>query len=167
MSIFLGVDPGASGGIAILNDEGLILDARKIPEHEADIIDHIRIWRRTCQNRSAMIERVSASPQMGVVSAFSFGRSYGMLRMALTAAGIPFDEVSPIKWQNAMDCRTGGDKNVSKRKAQELFPTHKLNHYIADALLLAEYGRRVVRGLPLAMPARRRAATPLLDASGH
>jgi hypothetical protein len=37
---------------------------------------------------------------------------------------------------------TKGDKNVSKRKAQELFPQLKITHATADALLLAEFGRR-------------------------
>jgi len=32
---------------------------------------------------------------------------------------------------------------VSKRKAQELFPAIKITHAIADALLIAEYGRRM------------------------
>jgi hypothetical protein len=37
---------------------------------------------------------------------------------------------------------TKGDKNVSKRRAQELFPQLKVTHATADALLIAEYGRR-------------------------
>ena len=36
-----------------------------------------------------------------------------------------------------------GDKNVTKSRAQELFPELKITHAIADALLIAEYGRRV------------------------
>jgi hypothetical protein len=38
---------------------------------------------------------------------------------------------------------TKGDKNITKRKAQELFPEIKITHAIADSLLIAEYGRRV------------------------
>ncbi len=41
-----------------------------------------------------------------------------------------------------LDCMTGGDKNVTKRKAQELFPEIKVTHAIADALLIGEYARR-------------------------
>jgi hypothetical protein len=37
-----------------------------------------------------------------------------------------------------------GDKNVTKRRAQQLFPQLKVTHAIADALLIAEYGRRVL-----------------------
>ena len=44
-----------------------------------------------------------------------------------------------------MKCLTKGDKNVSKRKAQELFPGLKITHKIADALVLAKYGQRTYR----------------------
>ena len=79
-------------------------------------------------------------PGQGVSSTFNFGRNYGMLLMALTAAGIPFTEVTPQKWQGIMDCRTGGDKNISKRRAQQLFPNTDVHHWNADALLIASYG---------------------------
>jgi hypothetical protein len=36
---------------------------------------------------------------------------------------------------------TRGDKNVSKRRAQEIFPMIKVTHSVADALLIAEYNR--------------------------
>jgi hypothetical protein len=80
---------------------------------------------------------------MGAKSSFTFGRGYGNLEMALIAAGIPFERVRPQKWQQSMGCLTKGDKNVSKRKAQELFPALKLTHATSDAILIAEYGRRI------------------------
>jgi Holliday junction resolvasome RuvABC endonuclease subunit len=93
----------------------------------------------------AYIESVHSSPQMGVTSAFTFGRGFGWLEMALTAANVPFERITPQKWQKAMGCLTKGDKNVSKRKAQELFPDIKVTHAIADSLLIAEYGRMLGR----------------------
>lgn len=94
------------------------------------------------RNCKAYMEQVSSSPQMGVVSAFSFGNGYGHLEMALTAAGIPFERVRPQAWQKAMGCMSKGDKNVTKRKAQELHPQLKVTHATADALLIATYGTR-------------------------
>jgi hypothetical protein len=79
---------------------------------------------------------------MGVVSAFSFGNGFGHLEMALVGNGIPFDRVRPQLWQKTMQCMSKGDKNVTKNKAQELFPNIKVTHAIADALLIAEYGNR-------------------------
>lgn len=37
-----------------------------------------------------------------------------------------------------------GDKNVTKAAAQRLFPDQKVVHATADAMLLAEYARRVL-----------------------
>jgi Holliday junction resolvasome RuvABC endonuclease subunit len=90
----------------------------------------------------AYLEQVHSSPQMGVKSAFTFGNGFGHLEMALTAAGIPFERVRPQVWQKAMGCMTKGDKNVSKKRSQELFPQIKVTHAIADALLIASYGAK-------------------------
>lgn len=137
----IGIDPGVGGGLAVVSADSH--DARKMPETERDLLDALVHWRDTLGARTAFIEFVRSSPQMGVASAFTFGRGYGALRMAVIAAGLRLEEVHPLKWQKALSCRTGGDKNVSKRRAQELFPGVKVTHAIADALLIAEYGRRV------------------------
>lgn len=151
--IYIGIDPGLSGGLAILAAEGAVVSAVPMPSTDADVFAHldasagVDIFEPKATSARAILERVSASPQMGVTSAFTFGKGYGGLRMALTAAGIPFDEVTPQKWQKAMQCLTGGDKNVSKRRAQQLFPQVKITHAIADALLIAEYCRRFHLGM--------------------
>ena len=142
----IGVDPGANGGIAwITNGKACV---EKMPDTLQDLWELIRDItnhpRSLLDGRKykAYIEAVSSSPQMGVVSAFSFGRGYGNLEMALTAAGIPFERVRPQVWQKALGCMTKGDKNVSKRKAQELFPDRKITLATADALLIAHYGTK-------------------------
>lgn len=149
MKSYLGIDPGVNGGIACLWEDGTIWFAEKMPDTHAEIL--AVLWngmgdlgglRLNSDVTSALIENVSSSPQMGVVSAFTFGKGYGALLMGLTAMRIPFATVTPRIWQNALECCTGGDKNVSKRRAQQLFPTVKVTHAIADALLIAEFHRR-------------------------
>lgn len=93
------------------------------------------------------IERVWASPQMGVVSAFTFGGAYKSAKVLMLGNRIKLIEPTPQQWQKAMNCRTGGDKSITKRKAQALFPHTKVTNYNADALLLAEYCRRVSCGI--------------------
>lgn len=132
---FIGIDPGKSGGIAIIGDNGAY--AIKMPETERDIFDYLQ---DNSEGSFCLIEQVHAMPGQGVTSMFNFGMGYGGLRMALVGAGIPFDTVTPQKWQKALGCQTKGDKNVSKRKAQELFPDIKITHAIADCLLIAHYG---------------------------
>jgi len=148
----IGIDPGKSGGIAWISDGRPCVE--KMPETLQDL------WDLICDIKSAAsgtplerlnariytpkayIELVHSSPQMGVKSAFTFGNGFGHLEMALTAAGIPFERVRPQVWQKTLGCLTKGDKNVSKRRAQELFPQLKVTHATADALLIAEYGNR-------------------------
>lgn len=149
MRHYIGIDPGVAGGLAVLDGEGRVLRVARMPETEQDVLAFLHDWPYS----RAILEFVHSSPQMGVVSAFTFGRAYGGLRMALAACGIPYDEVRPQAWQRTLGCRTRGDKNVSKRRAQELFPTMRITHAIADALLLAEYGRRAYTH-PIQLPAR-------------
>ena len=144
MKTTIGIDPGKSGGIAWIGDDGTVVEA--MPETLQDLWELIVSISLNAETGGtgimAYIEAIHSSPQMGVVSAFTFGRGLGNLEMALTAAGIPFERVRPQVWQKAMNCLTKGQKNVTKARAQELFPSIKITHAIADAILIAEYGRR-------------------------
>ena len=139
--INIGIDPGQSGGIAIIYEDGSIV-AEKMPETERDIWEFFYELKRTPAHIRAALEKVHAMPKQGVSSTFTFGKGYGALRMALIAAGIPFVDVTPQKWQGDLSCKTGGDKNVTKAKAQQMFPTIKFTHATADAALIAEWMRR-------------------------
>lgn len=141
--IWLGIDPGKSGAmVAIMPDSDLLFC--KLNETEHDVSNWLSDLSRN--NRSEEIrgtlEEVSAMPKQGVSSTFKFGQSYGFCRGLLVAENVAFETVRPAKWQKLLGCRSGGDKNVTKAKAQELFPWHRWTHATADAVLLAEYGRR-------------------------
>lgn len=139
--IYFGIDPGKSGAMAAVWGDGeAYITHIKGDSTEADLWAWIKGF--DLDNARAVIEVVASSPQMGVVSAFTFGRSYGFLRGVLTAAEVPIVEVRPQRWQKAMSCLSKGDKNVTKAAAQRIWPKHKITHANADALLLAEYGRR-------------------------
>ena len=153
-SIYLGIDPGASGGLAILN--GSATEAVAMPATERDV------WLWICSDspatreylpQFAVIEKVGgyvrgASGNVGSAM-FRFGVSYGGLRMALVAAGIPFEEVPPRKWQKALGISPRRKdearvqwKNRLKAKAQQLFPRECVTLATADALLIATYCMR-------------------------
>ena len=138
----IGIDPGVNGGIAWISWISCGKPcAEKMPSTLLDLWELVQDISSfgPCK---AYIEQVHSSPQMGVKSAFTFGNGFGHLEMALTAAGIPFERVRPQAWQKALGCLTKGEKNVTKAKAQEMFPGIKITHAIADALLIAEYCRR-------------------------
>ncbi len=139
-SVFIGIDPGQSGGIAV-HAEGCSF-AYKMPDTEADTAELLGEIAAHGGKPLCFIEAVHSMPKQGVASSFKFGRSYGFLRGLLIGLKIPFEEITPQTWQKEMNCRTGGDKNVSKAKAQQLWPELKITHALADALLIAECARR-------------------------
>lgn len=157
-TLFLGIDPGNSGGIALISPDLSFVQAYPMPDTEADVLEII--GEHASRIQIAMIERVHAFPKIGkegtrsggqgVSSAFEFGRSYGFLRGILVALRIPFEDIPPQTWQKQLDVlirqaevtRTE-KKNFLKSKAQQLFPMVKrITHATADALLLAETARR-------------------------
>lgn len=139
--LIVGIDPGQSGAIASISEDANAVGFIRLDVTEKDISDWFAYQEK--EIRFAYIEKVHSMPRQGVASSFKFGVNYGFLRGCLISHGIPFEEVTPQRWQKAMGCLTKGDKNVSKARAQQLFPDIKITHAIADALLLAEYGRRL------------------------
>jgi crossover junction endodeoxyribonuclease RuvC len=139
--IIIGIDPGGSGGIALLRPDGpgWSIEPYKMPDVEDDICE---LLAATKGPRFAFLEKVGAMPKQGVSSTFKFGQHYGLLRGLLTALQIPREFPTPQSWQKALGCLTKGDKNVSKAKAAQLWPGIKWTHATADAALIAEYGRR-------------------------
>lgn len=143
----IGIDPGVSGGIAVIND-GLFVQAFALKDVTEQ--DTFRFLAEQ-EPATAILEKVGPTPQMGVKSAFTFGGSYYGLRMACIAAGLRMVTVSPQRWQAAIGLKKIGGKigqkgtekkNRNKAKAQELYPGMKITHAIADAMLLCEYGKR-------------------------
>lgn len=154
--LFIGIDPGASGALAVLDGS---VTATASPRTERDLWDWISRFgpwidgelREEPLHAFAVIEKVQgyiglAHPGSAM---FKFGVSYGGLRMALIAAGIPFEEVAPQRWQRALgiaprrkDESRGQFKNRLKARAQQLFPHVSVTLANADALLIAEYCRR-------------------------
>jgi hypothetical protein len=146
----LGVDPGTEGGVAVLRGDGTVahVHAFRPDMTRADFALVIRCavaeLRFAGDNGGALLEKVGYRPHDGGKGTFTFGRGYGWCEMALTCYGAPPRDVLPMMWQARLDCLTGGDKKVSRRRAEELFPSVRMTNAVADALLIAEYGRRVL-----------------------
>jgi Holliday junction resolvasome RuvABC endonuclease subunit len=129
--IVLGIDPGASGGLALLRQDGgggiHVLDCVKVPPSDVDLWRWFADLSDSHYADLAVLEKVHAMPGQGVSSTFRFGQSYGSLRMAVIAAGIPLEEVTPRKWQPAVGVSSvKGEaktqhKNRLKARAQELY----------------------------------------------
>ena len=139
--MILGLDPGKSGGMVLLDANSTIID-RIIFSHNTDhdIADCIREWNEN-DGLIAYLEQVHSMPRQGVASTFKFGAHFGMLRGMLIMAHIPFRLVTPGMWQRKLGCLSHGNKNVTKSAAQQRWPDLKWTHAFADAALIAEYGR--------------------------
>lgn len=136
----IGIDPGQAGGIAFIDAECKVW-AHKMPETDGDIVD---LFSEVKGRTFCFIEKVHSMPGQGVASTFKFGRGFGFLVGVIMSHGLPFEYVTPQAWQKSLGCLSGGDKNITKSKAQGLFPELKITHALADALLIAEYGRRLM-----------------------
>jgi hypothetical protein len=151
---YMGIDPGASGGIAVLNGSGEVLAAVPMPATDRDILDSLSVEAEMGGSVVAVIE--SVNPGFPGTSKSNMSKLYGSFRalqMALTAAGISYDVVAASKWQRALGIpprkkswsRTQW-KGLLKAAAQQKFPGTKVTLATADALLQALYCRRLHTG---------------------
>lgn len=146
MKNIIGIDPGADGSAVLIRTDNSVDILRFKKCTEKDIVDALFEWvddGDLTHLTFCYLEKVHAMPKQGVSSTFKFGKSFGFLIGVLTALGIPYEFVTPNAWQKQLGCQSKGDKNVTKAKAQQLFPAEKIVHGNADALLIAEYGRRI------------------------
>lgn len=155
--IWLGIDPGLDGAIAVLRQDGT-LAVHDVPTLKAGtgnkrIIDAVRLAHileaimREGRPSLALMERVASSPQMGVASAFAFGQCTGVLIGALTAQMVPLEFVTPPAWKRAVGIPAGSDKDRSRYRASELYPreahlwARKRDDGRAEAVLIATVAR--------------------------
>jgi len=144
--IYIGIDPGQSGALAVLDDTGI---AYAIPFDETDYIEELSKYRSDRMCAKCVVENVHAMPKQGVSSSFNFGRNLGWILGLLAGLGIPVELVNPQKWKREFSCTA--DKNTSIAVARRMFPNVSLkptprckkdNDGMAEALLMAEYCRR-------------------------
>ena len=138
----MGVDPGVNGGISVLSGEGAVIYVAAFrPDMTEDQLYDV-IAPAAAMAKICFFEKVGYMPKDGGKGAFTFGAINGLLRGMLIALKVKRVYVAPMMWQAALGCLTGGNKNVSKRRAQDLFPAVKMTHSVADSLLIAYYGLR-------------------------
>lgn len=144
---FIGIDPGAAGGIAVLSD---CTPSNAYKYTSAKLIEVVKgCIQADSQHTEAWVEKVHSMPGQGVASMFTFGTGYGQILGILEALGIPINLVPPSKWKSEVGVTH--DKATSINKAQYLFPDISLlatprcrvpSDGMAEALLIAEYGKR-------------------------
>lgn len=147
----IGIDPGITGAIAILNEnlecEGcndmpvMQLGANHQQVNSAELAKILDYWRK--KEATVYLEQVTSMPGQGVTSMFNFGMSYGMVQGVCAALGIPVRLIRPNKWKK-MAGLIGKAKDEARTLAIQLYPTVSLERKKdigrADALLIGRFG---------------------------
>jgi crossover junction endodeoxyribonuclease RuvC len=134
MTRHLGIDPGLSGALAIIetiNGLPLLVDAIDMPstgtgaKARVDAIAAAK-WIRKYAPSSAYVERAQAFPGQGASSGFSYGQAVGALEAVIALCAIPMILVEASVWKRQLHL-PGKDKEAARQRALQLFPSqHEL-----------------------------------------
>ena len=152
--IVVGIDPGLSGAIAILENNKVlnIFDMPVMAEgkknkrqlNSAQLVSIIKDNTKIDTEIAVVVEQVNAMPGQGVTSMFNFGQTFGAIKGICAALDLPIFFVRPSKWKKHFDL-IKSSKDSSRTKAIEMYP--KLSNQLAkkkdvnksDAILIARY----------------------------
>ena len=152
--VVLGIDPGLSGALAVLDAQGRVLETEDMPtlttgngRRVLDVVRLRELLTRLPPLRGVLwVEQVGTMPTDSRVSAFAFGRSVGALEACCILSGVPLHRVSPQVWKRAAGLPVGAPKAASLEAAMRLVPssaqhlTRARDHNRADAVLIALHG---------------------------
>jgi len=157
MKTIIGIDPGASGGIAI-HFEGKTT-AVKMPKGTMALNDFFKMLSGDYENTIVFMEKVShfaggaddaGGKKFGIAKMMA---NYQELKTLLVTNNLPFVEVPSVTWQSVLIKRVKGEtklqrKNKYKYFAIENYPTVKVTLAIADALCLVSFGLNKINNDP-------------------
>ena len=151
--IKIGIDPGLSGAIVVLQDD-LPTEWYRMPTMKTGSANRVNaaalaaIVRRTIfddEETRAYVELVSSMPGQGVASMFSFGHSAGVIQGVLGAYRMPVKMVTPQSWKKRAGL-IGKDKEASRTLAIQMWPEWRdldkkgVGQAYADAAFIALFG---------------------------
>ncbi len=150
----VGIDPGLSGAIAILEDKKVlsIFDMPVMAEgkknkrqlNSAQLANIIKENINNVEDLAVVVEQVNAMPGQGVTSMFNFGQTFGSIKGICAALNLPIYFVRPSKWKKHFDL-INSSKDASRTKAIEMYPSlvnqlsKKKDVNKSDAILIARF----------------------------
>jgi hypothetical protein len=144
MTHYIGIDPGASGGIALY--DGNTLSAAKCPSKVGDMYALLEIYssRGYLEDTGVFLEKVWSFPSDSHKTAFSFGRNYGSWISALEIIGLNYKLVTPKSWQKFHGTpkmekkeRKNWLKAFAQNKVDETEMKFNVTLHTADAIMIA------------------------------
>jgi len=150
----IGIDPGLSGAIAIL-ENNKVLEIFDIPvmsegkknKRQLNSALLVSLLRENIQNNeevAVVVEQVNAMPGQGVTSMFNFGQTFGAIKGICAALDLPIFFVRPSKWKKHFEL-INSSKDSSRTKVIEMYPklsnqlTKKKDVNKSDAILIARF----------------------------
>ena len=150
----LGIDPGLSGAIAILEEKKVLsifdlpvmADGKKNKRqlNSAQLVNIIKENIAGADEIAVIVEQVNAMPGQGVTSMFNFGQTFGAIKGICAALGLPIFFVRPSKWKKHFELINSA-KDSSRTKAIEMYPllsselSKKKDVNKSDAILIARF----------------------------
>ena len=150
----IGVDPGLTGAIAIL-DGNKVINLFEMPVmaegkknkrqlNSAQLVSIIKENIKNKEETAVIVEQVNAMPGQGVTSMFNFGQTFGAIKGVCAALELPIFFVRPSKWKKHFELINSA-KDASRTKVIEMYPslsnqlTRKKDVNKTDAILIARY----------------------------
>ena len=150
----IGIDPGLSGAIAIL-DNAKVLNIFDIPVmsegkknkrqlNSALLVSLLKENIKNNEEVTVVVEQVNAMPGQGVTSMFNFGQTFGAIKGICAALGLPIFFVRPSKWKKHFEL-INSSKDSSRTKVIEMYPnlcnqlSKKKDVNKSEAILIARF----------------------------
>ena len=150
----IGIDPGLSGGIAVLENNKILnmFDMPVMAEgkknkrqlNSAQLVSLIKDNIKVNEEIVVVVEQVNAMPGQGVTSMFNFGQTFGAIKGVCAALELPIFFVRPSKWKKHFEL-INSSKDSSRTKVIEMYPTlsnqltKKKDVNKSDAILIARF----------------------------
>ncbi len=148
-SLRIGVDPGGSGAIVVLEDGNPVtwLNMPLIKVGTSTRVNgaHLASFLLPYKGVPVILELVHAMPKQGGTSGFTFGHSAGVVQGVVQGLGHPLTMVTPQKWKKAAGL-IGTEKDRARSTAILLWPEWRAldakvkGGALADAALIGRFG---------------------------
>ena len=109
----IGIDPGLSGAIAILENNKVlnifempVMSEGKKNKRQLNSAQLVKLLKDNISEKdevSVVVEQVNAMPGQGVTSMFNFGQSFGVIKGVCAAMQLPIFFGRPSKWKKHVE----------------------------------------------------------------
>jgi hypothetical protein len=143
MAYYIGIDPGKTGAIAVVDGDEMTVRVFDMP---GTIEEKRAILSKIGSVRCAWIEKPFFPRMIGIKNAVTIAQAYGEMKACLFYAGVPTNEIQPAGWKKHFGLSS--DKDASRAYASSVFPdqahlwARKKDDGRAEAALIAYYGWR-------------------------